>query len=144
MSTHRIRLRLMFLPLWGAVAASCSPAQRMPTARSFADAPVVAVIRQPLIDAPGESLTSEVLELAPGDAAPARRHLGTVFAIVLSGTVQVQRGGATPVVRHSGDSWTEAPGDAPVRIENPSTREPARVLGVFVAPTEQSFASIGH
>lgn len=144
MFTRCIWLRLMFLPLCGAVAASCSPAQKTQAARPLADAQVVAVIRQKLVDAPGESLTSEVLELAPGEAAPARRHLGTVFAIVLSGTVQVQRSGETPAERHSGDSWTEAPRGIPIRIKNPSTRQSARVLRVFVAPSEQSLASIGH
>ena len=88
-----------------------------------------------LPDAPGESLTTVVTELLPGAEAPARPNAGTVFAIVLAGTVRLQQASGPAVDCHSGDSWTEAPTKGRLRIINPSASQPARLLAVFVAPT---------
>jgi quercetin dioxygenase-like cupin family protein len=104
-------------------------------------AQVVSVIQQALADAPGESLTTEVVELAPGMVVTTSRHTGTVFAIVLSGAVRLRPGNGGSVDHYSGDSWTELPGTAGMRVENPSTNESSRLLNVFVAPTGATLAA---
>ena len=89
---------------------------------------------------PGKSLTSVVVEYAPGAKSSAHHHAASAFiyAYVLSGSVRSQVGDEPAKVYLAGDDFYEAPGAYHRISENASTTEPARLLAVFVADTGQT------
>lgn len=96
---------------------------------------IQSVSRLALSDAPGDSLTTMVIDLAPGAELPARAAASTTFAIVLDGSLRVERGNGMIEDLHSGDMWAESARQRLVRIVNASGIVPARVLRIFVAPS---------
>ncbi len=84
----------------------------------------------------GQTFTSVIVDFPPGARALPHRHgEAFVYAFVLSGSVRSALDDQKPVVYGVGQDWTEAPGAHHVLTENASTRLPARLLVVFVAPT---------
>lgn len=140
-------MRAMWVPRFypcfrvaAAVVGLCVPLRCLCAAASGERADVVAEIRQKLADAPGESLTARVLELAPGSSVAVAPHSNVVFAVVLSGAVRLRQSDGAGVDQHSGDSWVEPAGAARLRLENASVDAPARVLDIFVASSEPARA----
>ena len=89
-----------------------------------------------LPDTRGASLTTVIVELAPGATAAPHRHGGAfVYAYVLEGTVRSQLDGAPARTYRTGEDWFEQPNAHHVLTQNPSPTSPARLLVVFVAPT---------
>jgi quercetin dioxygenase-like cupin family protein len=84
---------------------------------------------------PGKSMTSVVVDYAPGGASKPHRHAksGFIFAYVLSGSIRSQVEGEPVKVLKAGEYWTEGPGAHHVVSENASKTEPARLLAVIVA-----------
>jgi quercetin dioxygenase-like cupin family protein len=87
-----------------------------------------------LANAPGKSLTAEVVEFPPGYKSAVHHHAGSVFAYVLSGTLKSQNSATGPAkIYKAGESFFEPPGSDHLVTENPSSTEPARLLAIHVA-----------
>lgn len=84
--------------------------------------------RQPLPDAPGRYGVMLTVSYAPGEASPAHRHPGSVFAYVLEGEVQSQLDSGAVVTYKAGDSWVETPRALHAVSRNASATRPARLL----------------
>jgi quercetin dioxygenase-like cupin family protein len=95
--------------------------------------------QRPIPNLPGKSLTSVIVDYAPGAKSPAHRHAASafVYAYVLTGSIRSQVGDEAPRVYRAGQDFYEAPGAHHRISENASTTEPARLLAVFVADTGQ-------
>lgn len=95
--------------------------------------------RQPLPDAPGRYGVMLTVTYAPGEASPAHRHPGSVFAYVLEGAVQSQLDSGALVTYQAGDSWVETPRALHAVSRNASATQPARLLvWLMVGEGEQS------
>lgn len=88
-----------------------------------------------LPNVPGKSMTSVVVDYAPGGISRPHYHAesGFIFAYVLSGSIRSKVEGEPVKVYKAGEYWTEGPGAHHVISENASRTEPARLLAVFVA-----------
>ena len=87
-----------------------------------------------LLNAPGQSLTAEVVEFAPGFKSDVHHHAGSVFAYVLSGRIRSQNSATGPArIYESGESFFEPAGSDHLVTENPSSTEPASLLAIHVA-----------
>jgi quercetin dioxygenase-like cupin family protein len=84
---------------------------------------------------PGGTQELVVVEvtLPPGAQALPHRHPAFVYAYVLSGTVESALGTEAPETFKAGQSWHEEPGILHRVTRNPSRKETARLLAVFVA-----------
>lgn len=91
------------------------------------------LIETPLTNAPGRQLTAITVTYAPGQASAPHRHPGAAFVYVLAGSVRSALAGEPERVYRAGDSWFEPPGTQHRLSANASSREPARLLVVFVA-----------
>ncbi len=92
---------------------------------------------------PGHQLTAVTVTLKPGASAPAHYHEATVFAYVLSGTVQSQLNDQLIQTWQAGDSWIERPGDQHTLTRNPSQQDNATILAVFVAEQNARLTTSG-
>ncbi len=88
----------------------------------------VVLQRQPLPDAPGRDGILLTVTYAPGEASPAHRHPGSVFAYVLEGEVQSQLGDGPLVTYRAGESWVETPRVLHAVSRNASAEKPAKLL----------------
>ncbi|XUW88630.1 cupin domain-containing protein [Burkholderia sp. M6-3] len=86
---------------------------------------------------PGKSLTAVVVDYAPGAASSAHRHANSAFiyAYVVSGEIESQVDDGPKRVYHAGESFFEEPGAVHRISRNASETEPAKLLAVFVADT---------
>ncbi|ACA19926.1 Cupin 2 conserved barrel domain protein [Methylobacterium sp. 4-46] len=118
----------------GALALSALRTSDAHEASSAGHETVTPVMQQALANASGKTLSAVVVTYAPGQASPAHRHAGSVFAYVLSGEIRSQNSatGAARVYK-AGESFFEPPGSEHLISENASRTEPARLLAVFVA-----------
>jgi quercetin dioxygenase-like cupin family protein len=84
---------------------------------------------------PGKSMTSVIVDYAPGGASKPHHHAssGFIFAHVLSGSIRSQVEGEPVRVYKAGEYWTEGAGAHHVVSENASQTEPARMIAVIVA-----------
>lgn len=96
---------------------------------------VVPAFSAPLPNVPGSSLTSVLVEYAPGGRSAPHHHAGSVYAYVLSGAIRSQLGDGPARVYRAGEGFFEPPGTHHRVSENASATEPASLLAVFVAPT---------
>jgi quercetin dioxygenase-like cupin family protein len=94
---------------------------------------------------PGKSMTSVIVEYAPGGTSEPHQHAGSgfIFAYVLAGSIRSQVEGESVKVYNTGEFWTEGPGARHVISENASTTEPARLLAVFVADDGDTLTTYG-
>jgi quercetin dioxygenase-like cupin family protein len=96
--------------------------------------------REAIPNIPGKSITGIVVDYAPGGKSPSHRHARSAFivAYVLSGAIRSQVNDGPVQVFHAGQSWTEQPGSHHRVSENASTTEPAKLLAIFVADTNDT------
>jgi quercetin dioxygenase-like cupin family protein len=94
------------------------------------------LLRQDLPNFPGHTLTSAIVDFAPGvRAAPHTHGDAFVYAYVLKGSVRSQLDDGPAKVYRTGEVWFENPGARHRLTENVSAIEPASLLVVFIAPT---------
>jgi quercetin dioxygenase-like cupin family protein len=95
------------------------------------------VFAEKLANLPGQKLTVVRVNYGPGGKSGAHRHVGSVFAYVLSGEFRSENSATGPVkVYKAGESFFEPSGSRHLVSENAHAKEPARLLAVFVAPSE--------
>lgn len=97
---------------------------------------VTPLLRAALSDTPGRTLTAVVVDYAPGGVSIAHHHAGSVFAYVVAGAIRSQNSATGGVrVYHAGETFFEPAGSIHLISANASSTAPARLLAVFVAPT---------
>lgn len=94
-----------------------------------------------LADVPGYRLSAVTVQLKPGVSVPKHRHDGLVFVYVLKGTVRSRLNNEKTVDYQTGDSWVERPGTVHSTTKNPSDKETALFLAVFVATENAKLTS---
>lgn len=89
-----------------------------------------------IANVPGKTMTALVVDYAPGGKSPSHRH-GQAFVVgyVLSGAIRSRVDSGEERVFHAGEYWTEKPGAHHMVSENASNTEPAKLLAIFVADT---------
>jgi quercetin dioxygenase-like cupin family protein len=129
-------------PLCGAVALAAVVAASalhagfgQKTADAAGGETVTPVFAYDLPHLPGQKMSGDLVEYAPGGSSRPHRHTtkGTVVAYVLEGAIRSQVNDGPITVYEAGESWLEPPGSAHPVSENASATEPARLLAVFVA-----------
>jgi len=107
----------------------------MPAGAHGAGEAVTPNFRHAIPNIPGKSLTSVVVDYAPGGASPAHEHAKSAFiyAYVVSGAIESQVDDGPKRIYHAGESFFEAPGAIHRVSRNASDTEPAKLLAVFVA-----------
>ncbi len=92
-----------------------------------------------IANVPGKKMTALVVDYAPGGKSLPHRHgKAFVVAYVLSGAIRSGVNGGNARVFHAGEHWIEKPGAHHTVSENASDSEPARLLAIFVADTNDN------
>lgn len=96
--------------------------------------------RHAIPNLPGKSLTAVVVDYAPGAASPAHKHASSAFiyAYVISGEIESQVDDGPKRVYHAGESFFEEPGAVHRVSRNASATQPAKLLAVFVADSNDT------
>jgi quercetin dioxygenase-like cupin family protein len=89
-----------------------------------------------LPNVPGKSITTVVVEFAPGAYSPCHRHPGSVIAFMLKGKVRSQLNDGAIETFGVGQSWFEPPGTIHSFAENASMTEPASLLATFITDND--------
>lgn len=107
------------------------------TAATVARETITPAFAEAIANAPGKTMTALVVDYAPGGKSPAHRH-GQAFVVgyVLSGAIRSGVNGGEARVYHAGEHWIEKPGAHHTVSENASDTEPAKLLAIFVADTD--------
>jgi quercetin dioxygenase-like cupin family protein len=117
----------------GAIAA-LSVFAYVADAEEDAGAQIKVVSSNALPNVPGKTLTTVVVNYAPGGKSPAHHHAGSVYAYVLSGQIRSENSATGPAkVYKAGEGFFEPPGSEHSVSENASATEPASLLAIFVA-----------
>jgi quercetin dioxygenase-like cupin family protein len=86
-----------------------------------------------LPNAPGQTLTAEVVDFPPGYKSQIHHHAGSVFAYVLSGKIRSQNSATGPARTYTaGETFFEPAGSDHLVTENPSSTEPASLLAIHI------------
>src|SRR5215472_4615554 len=103
------------------------------------NAKVTLVYEHALPNVPGKSIKSVLVEYGPGGSSPAHTHPKSAFiyATVLEGAIRSSVNNGPVVTYHTGQSFSEMPGDVHSVSENASKTEPAKLLAVFVVDTDE-------
>ncbi len=114
-------------------------------AKGPGDAKETPVFSEDLPDIPGKHLTAVVVDYPPGGKSPRHRHVGDVFAFVISGAVRSQNS-ATGAVRvyHHGETFFEPAGSVHLVSENASATEPASFLATFISDMGAKLTTAEH
>jgi quercetin dioxygenase-like cupin family protein len=87
-----------------------------------------------LANAPGSTLTAEVVDYPPGAKSTLHHHAGSVFAYVLAGRIRSHNSAAGAVrVYKAGETFFEPAGSDHLISENASEGEPASLLAIHIA-----------
>ncbi|MBR0874837.1 cupin domain-containing protein [Bradyrhizobium tropiciagri] len=88
---------------------------------------------------PGKSLVSAEVTFPPGATSLPHHHAKSAFLYVyiLSGAIESQLEGEPARTYRVGDSFFEPPGAHHVQARNLSATEPAKILAVFIADSDE-------
>ncbi len=97
------------------------------------------VYEHALPNVPGKSIKGVLVEYGPGGTSSAHTHPKSAFiyATVLEGAIRSSVNNRPVVTYHTGQSFSEMPGDRHSVSENASKTEPAKLLAVFVVDTDE-------
>jgi len=103
------------------------------------NAKVTLVYEHALPNVPGKSIKGVLVEYGPGGSSPAHTHPKSAFiyATVLEGAIQSSVNNGPVVTYHTGQSFSEMPGDLHSVSANASKTESAKLLAVFVVDTDE-------
>jgi len=103
------------------------------------NAKVMLVYEHALPNVSGKSIKGVLVEYGPGGSSPAHTHPKSAFiyATVLEGAIRSSVNNGPVVTYHTGQSFSEMPGDVHSVSENASKTEPAKLLAVFVVDTDE-------
>jgi quercetin dioxygenase-like cupin family protein len=117
------------------LATTCITVAAQPTEQRET---VVPAFSHPIANIPGKTLSALVVNYAPGAKTPAHRH-GQSFVVgyVLEGSIRSKVDNGQEIIYRAGESWTEKPGAYHAVSENGSSTEPAKLLAIFVADSDE-------
>ncbi len=97
------------------------------------------VYEHALPNVPGKSIKAVLVEYGPGGSSSAHTHPKSAFiyATVLAGAIRSSVNDGPVVTYHTGESFSEMPGDRHAVSENTSKTAPAKLLAVFVVDTDE-------
>jgi quercetin dioxygenase-like cupin family protein len=100
---------------------------------------VTLVYDHALPNVPGKSMKGVLVEYGPGVTTGAHIHPKSAFiyATVLEGAIRTSVNDGPVVTYRAGQNFSEFPGDRHTLDENASKTEPAKLLAVFVADTDE-------
>jgi quercetin dioxygenase-like cupin family protein len=103
------------------------------------NAKITLVYQHALPNVPGKSIKGVLVEYGPGGSSPAHRHPTSAFiyATVLEGAIRSSVNDGPVITYHTGQSFSEMPGDRHTVSENASKTEPAKLLAVFVVDSDE-------
>jgi quercetin dioxygenase-like cupin family protein len=103
------------------------------------NAKVTLVYEHALPNVPGKSIKAVLVQYGPGGSSPAHTHPKSAFiyATILEGAIQSSVNNGPVVTYHTGQSFSEMPGDLHSVSANASKTEPAKLLAVFVVDTDE-------
>jgi quercetin dioxygenase-like cupin family protein len=103
------------------------------------NAKITLVYEHALPNVPGKSIKGVLVEYGPGGSSPAHTHPKSAFiyATVLEGAIRSSVNSGPVVTYHTGQSFSEMPGDLHSVSANASNTEPAKLLAVFVVDTDE-------
>jgi len=103
------------------------------------NAKITLVYDHALPNVPGKSIKGVLVEYGPGGSSPAHTHPKSAFiyATVLEGAIRSSVNDGPVVTYHTGQIFSEMPGDRHSVSENASKTEPAKLLAVFVVDTDE-------
>ena len=108
-----------------AIALLALVAGNAPAAHAEGDK-VTHVRSEKLPNVPGKSLTTVLVNYAPGGKSAGHHHAGSVMAYVLTGEIRSENSATGPAkVYKAGEAFFEPPGSEHLVSENASTTEPA-------------------
>lgn len=135
-------MRRMILMLAAASAVLAAPAAQAQTATAGPTdrlagskaATVTLVYQHAIPGAPGRSVKGVLVEYGPGGYSPSHTHAKSalIYATVIEGEVRSQVNDGPERTFHTGENWTELPGDHHAVSANASQVNPAKVLAVFI------------
>jgi quercetin dioxygenase-like cupin family protein len=110
------------------------------------NAKVTLVYEHALPNVPGKSIKGVLVEYGPGGSSAAHTHPKSAFiyATVLEGAIRSSVNNGPVVTYHTGQSFSEMPGDLHSVSENASKTEPAKLLAVFVVDTDEKELTIPY
>src|SRR5882724_337074 len=95
---------------------------------------VTPVRSEKLPNVPGKSVTTVLVNYAPGGKSVSHHHAGSVMAYVLTGQIRSENSATgSAKVYKAGEAFFEPPGSEHLVSENASTTGPASLLAIFVA-----------
>jgi quercetin dioxygenase-like cupin family protein len=94
--------------------------------------PIAVVSRAKLTNAPGKTLTVQVVELPPSGKVLEHHHGGPTLDYILSGAVRMQLKGGPDLVYEAGDTFFEPEGAVHLSTVNLSSTEPAKIMLIHV------------
>jgi len=116
-----------------AIALLALVAGSTPAAHAEGDK-VTPVRSEKLPNVPGKSVTTVLVNYAPGGKSVNHHHAGSVMAYVLTGQIRSENSATGPAkVYKAGEAFFEPPGSEHLVSENASATEPASLLAIFVA-----------
>ncbi|MBD2074268.1 cupin domain-containing protein [Phormidium sp. FACHB-592] len=100
---------------------------------------VTLVFDRALPNVPGKSMKVQVVEYEPGVSSIPHTHAASAFiyATVLEGAIRSKINDNPAQVYHAGENFFELPGDHHRVSANASDTEPARLLAVLIANTDE-------
>jgi quercetin dioxygenase-like cupin family protein len=103
------------------------------------NAKVTLVYEHALPNVPGKSIKGVLVEYGPGGSSAAHTHPKSAFiyATVLEGAIQSSVNNGPIITYHTGQNFSEMPGDLHSVSANASKTEPAKLLAVFVVGTDE-------
>ncbi|HUY29116.1 MAG TPA: cupin domain-containing protein [Candidatus Binataceae bacterium] len=104
------------------------------SAKSAAGVTVTKIFDFPITELPGSNGTVVRVDYAPGAASAPHHHPGSVFAYVLSGTIESQVAPGPLVKYGKGEMWYEEPRAFHKVSRNPSKIAPASILAFMIVP----------
>ncbi len=119
-------------------SAAVAIAVAMPAAAHEPVETVTPNFEQVIPNIPGKSVRALVVDYPPAGASFPHTHAKSafIFAYVLSGEIESQVNNEPKRVYHAGESFYETPGSTHLVSRNASKTEPAKLLAVFIADTD--------
>jgi|SRR3954471_7861029 quercetin dioxygenase-like cupin family protein len=102
------------------------------------------IYQHELPDVPGKSIKGVLVEYVPGGYSPGHTHAKSafIFLTVLEAAIRSQVNDGPMTVYEAGQSFSELPGDRHGGGANGSETQPAKLLVVFAADTNETELTI--
>jgi quercetin dioxygenase-like cupin family protein len=123
----------------GAACAALAFTAAMPAGAHGVGETVTPNFARAIPNIPGKTLSAVVVDYAPGGASAPHMHAKSAFiyAYVVSGAIESQVNNGPKRIYHAGESFYEEPGSIHRVSRNASKTEPAKLLAVVVADSDE-------